>query len=104
MKGYQLTFYTQQDRTHGGSSLAEWLLNCAREQGAMGGTLFTAESGFGHDRRLHSAHFFELADQPVCVVMAVDAEACERMLKTIRQAALDVFYVKVPIEYGRTGA
>ncbi len=103
MQGYQLSFYTQQDRKHGGSNLAEWLLNCGREHGALGGTLFSAELGFGHDRRFHSSHFFELADQPVCVVMAMDAESCERILDAIRQASIDVFYVKIPIEYGRTG-
>ena len=35
--------------------------------------LVAATEGFGHHRRIHSAHFFELADQPVEVIMAVTA-------------------------------
>jgi len=102
MKGYQLTFYTQQDRRHDRESLAEWLLRQAKEQGAQGGTLFSAGESFGHDGRFHSAHFFELADQPVGVMVAVDEATCERLFEVIEQEAVDVFYVKIPAEYGRT--
>jgi len=103
MNGYQLTFYTQQDRMHGTQSLAEWLLNLARKHGALGGTLFSAGEGFGHTGHFHSAHFFELADQPVGVVLAVDEPTCASILEAIRQESVDVFYVKSPVEYGRTG-
>jgi PII-like signaling protein len=104
MKGYQLTFYTQQDRLHGKESLAEWLLKLAKEQGALGGTLFSAGESFGHDGRFHSAHFFELADQPVGVVAAVDEATCTRVLEALRRENIDVFFVKTPVEYGRTGS
>ena len=72
MKGYQLVFFTQQDRRHGKTPLAEWLLGFAREHGAVGGTLFTAAEGFGHDGKVHSAHFFELADQPVGLTVTIE--------------------------------
>lgn len=103
MKGYQLTFYTQQDRQHGKKSLAEWLLNLAKEHGALGGTLFSAGESFGHDGRFHSAHFFELADQPIEVTVALDEATCDRLLEAIKHEAVDVFFVKAPIEFGRTG-
>ena len=104
MKGYQLTFYTQQVRRHGNEPLAEWLLKLARQHGALGGTLFSAGESFGHDGRFHSAHFFELADQPVGVVAAVDEATCTRVLDAIRSENIDVFFVKTPVEYGRTGS
>lgn len=104
MKGYQLTFYTQQDRQHGKESLAEWLLNLAKAHGALGGTLFSAGESFGHDGRFHSAHFFELADQPVQVMVALDEATCNRLLEAIKREAIDVFFVKTPVEFGRTGS
>ncbi len=103
MKGYQLTFYTAQNRRHGADSVAQWLLNLAKEHGAAGGTMFSAGEGFGRDGHFHSAHFFELADQPVAIVVAVDEATCESVLGAIRDEQVDVFYVKTPIEYGRTG-
>jgi len=104
MKGYQLTFYTQQDRRHDGASMAEWLLELAKAQGALGATLFAANESFGHHGRLHAAHFFELADQPVGVTVAVDEATCARLLAAVRAGEADVFYVKIPVEYGRTGS
>jgi len=59
MRGYQITFFTQQDRLHCGQPVGEWLVLLAREMGLRGATLLAADEGFGHDRRIRSAHFFE---------------------------------------------
>jgi uncharacterized protein len=103
MQGFQLTFFTQQDRRHGHQPLGEWLLEEARRQGIAGATLSTAAEGFGHGGRLHSAHFFELAEQPVQVMMAVEPAAMVRMFARLKEEGVDVFYVKTPIEFGSTG-
>lgn len=103
MKGYQLTFFTQQDRQHNHQPLGEWLLQSAMKLGIGGATLTTAAEGFGRDRKLHAAHFFELADQPVEVMMAVSEQQAERMFEHLRQEGVHVFYVKTPIEFGVTG-
>ena len=76
MKGYQLTFFTQQDRKHDHLPLGEWLVQEARKLRIGGATLIVATEGFGHDHRLHSAHFFELTDQPIEVTMAVKFVSC----------------------------
>ncbi len=103
MKGYQLTFFTQQDRQHNHAPLGEWLLQAAMKLGIGGATLIVATEGFGHDRRLHAAHFFELADQPIEVTMAVSEQQAERMFEYLEQESVKVFYVKTPIEFGVTG-
>lgn len=100
MHGFQLTFFTQQDRKHGGQSLAEWLLQEARQLGVRGATLITASEGFGQHGKLHSAHFFELADQPLELTMALSADHAERLFARLRKEDIDVFFVKAPIEYG----
>lgn len=103
MQGYQLTFFTQQDRKHGCLPLGEWLVQEARALGVGGATLIAAAEGFGHHHRLHSAHFFELADQPIEVTMALNKADVERLFQRLRAEKINVFYVKTPIEFGMTG-
>ena len=104
MQGFQLTFITRQDRRHRGQPLAEWLLHACRDLGIRGATLIAASEGYGRHRKMHSAHFIELADQPVEVTRAVDAGECERVFARLAAEGVDVFYLKAPIEFGMTAA
>jgi PII-like signaling protein len=103
MNGYQITFFTQQDKRHHGQPLAEWLLMLARELGLPGATLVAGSEGFGQHRRIHSAHFFELADQPQEVVVAASCDDAERLFARLRQEGVHLFYVKTPVEFGMLG-
>jgi len=103
MNGYQVTFFTQQDKRHHGKPLAEWLLQLARDMGLRGATIVAASEGFGHHGRLHSAHFFELADQPLEVTMALTDNEAERLFARLRAEAVHVFYVRTPVEFGMLG-
>ena len=102
MKGFQLTFFTQQDRKHGGQPLGDWLVAEARRLGIGGATLILGAEGFGHHRRIHAARFFELGDQPVEVTMAVTADEAAKILGRLRDEKVNVFCVKAPIEFGMT--
>jgi PII-like signaling protein len=104
MQGYQITFFTQQDRRHKGKPLADWLVHLAQELGLSGATLIPGNEGFGHHGRLHSAHFFELAEQPQEVVMAATAEETERLFERLKAEGVQLFYVKTPVEFGTLGA
>ncbi|GAB2893692.1 DUF190 domain-containing protein [Uliginosibacterium flavum] len=104
MQGFQLSFFTEQSRKHHGLPLGEWLLQEARALGLGGATLMAASEGFGHHGTLHSAHFFELADQPVEVTLAVSAADAERFFARLADEKLQIFYVKTPIEFGMTGS
>lgn len=103
MKGYQITFFTQEDRRHHGRPLGDWLVKVAREMKLHGATLIPASEGFGHGGRVHSAHFFELADRPLEVVMAVSAEESDALFARLRAEGVSLFYVKTPVEFGVTG-
>jgi PII-like signaling protein len=103
MQGYQVAFFTQQDRRHGGKPLSEWLLEQARALGIGGATAMVGSEGFGHHRRFHSWRFFELAEQPVEITMAVTAEEAERLFALLRREAVQVFYVKSAVEFGTLG-
>lgn len=104
MKGYQVTFFTQQDRRHGHKPVSEWLMLAARDLGIRGAIILAASEGFGHDRRIHSAHFFELADQPQEVVMAVTEEELQRLFEVIEREGVQVFYAKTEVEFGTLGS
>ena len=104
MQGYQITFFTQQGKRHRGKPLAEWLLLLARDLGLPGATLVAGSEGFGQHRRLHAAHFFELADQPQEVqVVASEADA-ERLFARLEAEGVHLFYVKAAVEFGTLGA
>lgn len=103
MKGYQITFFTQQDRRHGHTPLAEWLMLAARDLGIRGATIIAASEGYGHHRRIHSAHFFELADQPQEVVMALNEEEANRLFALLEKERVHCFYVKSAVEFGILG-
>lgn len=102
-KGLQLTFFTHQDRRHDSMPLGEWLIQEARKLGVAGATLIVASEGFSHGRKLHSAHFFELADQPIEVLMALSSADAERLFARLREENIRLFCVQTPIEFGMTG-
>jgi PII-like signaling protein len=103
MNGYQLTFFTRQDHRIHGNSVAHWLVEQARAMGIRGATLVSANEGFGHHGRLHSAHFFELAEQPLEVIMAVTTEEADRLFALLSSEKIRLFYSKTPVEFGTTG-
>jgi PII-like signaling protein len=103
MVGYQLTFFTHQDKRHKGRSLGDWLVHLAQEMGLRGATLVGAGEGFGHHKRLHSVHFFELAEQPLEVVMVLTQDECDKLFARLREEKVHLFYVKTPAEFGMLG-
>jgi PII-like signaling protein len=102
-RGYQLTFFTQQDRKHGHLTLSEWLIEEARRRNIRGATMIPATEGYGQHRRIHSAHFFDLADQPLEITMAVTAEEADQFLAHLQAEKVHLFFTKTPIEFGVIG-
>lgn len=103
MKGYQITFFTQQDHMHHGKPLGQWLLLLARELGLPGATMIAGNEGYGHHRRLHSTHFFELADQPQEIQIAASETDAARLFERLSAEGVHIFYVKSLVEFGVLG-
>lgn len=101
--GYQITFFTQQNRRHKGKPLADWLVHCAHELGIAGATVVPGSEGFGHHGRIHSARFFELADQPLEVQMVVTSAEAEHLFERLKAEGVHLFYVRTPVEFGVLG-
>jgi len=103
MQGYQLTFYTEQNRKHGHQTVCEWLLHQVRELGIHGATVINCAEGIGHAGAHHAAHRLKLADQPQQIILAVTDEEAERLLDLVRAENVHVFYVRFPVEFGQIG-
>ena len=103
MQGYQVTFFTQQDRKHGHQTLAQWIMDEAQKLHIRGATLTGSAKGFGHHGRVHSAHFFDLADQPLEITLALSEDETEKLFARLNEEKIQVFYVKAPIEFGMLG-
>jgi PII-like signaling protein len=103
MKGVLVVFFTQQNRRYQGKMLGDWIVDLAKEMGLRGATLCTGIEGFGHTGELHSSHFFELADQPTEIRLAITEDESERLFKRLETEDISVFFTKTPIEMGTLG-
>lgn len=104
MKGYRILFFTQENRTIHGDTVGQWILQCARKLGAAGGTVTAGGEGFGHEGKMHSAGFFEMADRPMTVSVVTDEPTCEALMAAIAGENIDVFYCRSEVEFGRLGS
>jgi len=101
MKGFQLVFSTLQSRKHpNGEHISTWLVLVAEQLGIKGVTVLHAAQGVGRDGKLHSATFFELADEPQEIIMNVSEEECKALFELLSHEKLGLFYTKTAIEYG----
>lgn len=96
MRGTYVVLFVQEDRTHHGALLYEWLLKLGRRMGLPGGSAVRAIAGFGRHGLIHAEHFIELAgDLPVEVsFMATDGEA-DRFLAAVAEEGLELFYLRL---------
>jgi PII-like signaling protein len=101
MNGTLLRLYVHENRKHGKILLYEWLLEQAKALGIHGGSAFRAIAGFGRHGILREERFFELAgDVPVVIDFAVSDDDANRLLDLLRAQRINVFYVRMPIEFG----
>lgn len=103
MRGYQIVFFTQQDRMHGRQPLAQWLLDESRRLGIRGATVNGGLIGLGHDGTVHAINMFDVSDQPVQITLVVNDEELSRLSKRLTQEGVKLFYMKVPVEFGTFG-
>jgi PII-like signaling protein len=104
VNGCFLKFYVAEKRRHQHRLAYEWLLEEAQRFGLHGGSAFRALAGFGRHGRLHEEHFYELAgDLPVEVGFVTTREEADRFLAHLAAQDLNLFYLRVPVDFGCTG-
>jgi uncharacterized protein len=103
MDGYQITFFSHQGRRHRGKPIDDWLLGLVNELGLRGASLHSGGESFHRGGRMHSAHFFELTDQPIEALVAVTSEETTRLFERLRAENVHLFYVKTVVDFGVLG-
>ena len=63
----------------------------------------TGSEGYGQHRHVHSARFFELADNPQEIMMVVNEEEADILFSHLEKEGVLLFYVKAPVESGMLG-
>lgn len=103
-QGVYLRFFMHEGRRHRGALLYDWLLREAKKLDIAGGTAFRSIAGFGRHGVMHEAHFLELAGQECVRVdfVVTNAEA-EKLMQVVRNEKLQLFYAKLPAEFGVLG-
>lgn len=104
MNGIHLRFYTVESRRIHQRAVHDWLLETARKMGIPGGSVFRAMAGYGRHGRLHEAHFFELAEEPILVEFVLDERQADELLAVLEKEHLQLFYAKLPATFGWIGA
>lgn len=104
MNGFQVTFYSHQGRRHAHEEIQDWLLKILAAQGIKGATVTVGAESFGRSGRMHSKDFVELADQPIEVTVAMTQAQADALFAVLEAEKVDLFYIKMPIEYGFLGA
>jgi PII-like signaling protein len=103
MQGFQIVFFTQQDRLHGHLPLAQWLLEEARRLGIRGATVSGGIQGLGHDGAVHAINMFDLSDQPIQIMLVVNELELRRLSERLEQEQVHVFFMKTQAEFGTLG-
>lgn len=103
MQGYQVTFYTVEGRRYHGKQLSHWLMQLMRDLNFRGATHLVAAEGIGHDHKLHSWFFVEIADRPEEITMVATKEEVDKLFERLAQEKVSLFYARFPVEFGFLG-
>lgn len=103
LRGSQLTIYANRGQKKGRQSVIDWILDTSTNAGIRGATAVECSEGVDSHGRFHAARFFELADEPVAVMVVADNKQIEALLRQLADGAVKLFYTRVPIEYGHLG-
>lgn len=101
--GYEIIFIAPQNRRHHGKRVIDLVVEKARELGIQQFTKRMDSEGQGLNGQMHSAHFFELADQPVELVFVLDESLCTALIDAVKASGAHVFCIRKPVEFGEFG-
>jgi len=101
MEGAFLRFYVDEQQSHRGVMLWEWLLEEANKLGVRGGSAFRAIGGFGRRHAVHESRFFELAGSTgIEIEFIANDDETKQLLALVQQEKIRVFYARIPAHFG----
>lgn len=100
MNGYRVVFSTIKSRRVGSENILEWFIKALKSLNIEGMTVINALEGYGRDSKIHSAGFFELAEQPIEIIIHVSENECEKLFEILKNSSVNIFYSKTKAEFG----
>lgn len=104
MKGFELSFMAPRSRRHHGESVIDAVVRLAKANGITRHTRRTNTESVGLGGQSHSAHFFELADEPEEVSFILVNGQTDELMQAVHAEGLRVFCVRREIEFFQFGA
>lgn len=99
--GYEVIFIVPESRRHDGKRVYDWIVETAKGLGIGRMTQRGDVEGTGADGKLHSAHFFDLADQSIELMYAMDEETAERFVTAVEATGAPLFCICRPVHFGQ---
>lgn len=99
MQGFEVIFIAPRSRRHHGKPLLDAIAAIARKQGINRMTRRVDAEGTGAHGHTHSAHFFELADEPEELMFVLDGGDADRLVAAVRDNHMHVFCLRRAVEY-----
>lgn len=103
MKGFEIIFMAPRSRRHHGEPVLDAVAGLARDQGIKRMTRRVDAEGVGSNGHTHSAHFFELADEPEELMFVLDGGEADSLIRAVEDAGMHVFCLRRPIDYWAFG-
>lgn len=99
MQGFEVIFIAPRSRRHHGKPLLDVIAAIARKQGIKRMTRRVDAEGTGAHGHMHSAHFFELADEPEELMFVLGGADADRLVEAMRDNHMHVFCLRREVEY-----
>lgn len=102
-KGYELLFMAPGTRRHKGKPTLDAIIEIAASCDIHRYTRRVDADSKGFRGHSHSAHFFELADEPEELMFVLGEDRTDALLHAVEAEAVNVFCVRRPIEHCHFG-
>ncbi|MES1956307.1 DUF190 domain-containing protein [Salinisphaera hydrothermalis] len=103
MKGLEVIFMAPRSRRHRGKPVLDSVAAIAKSHGIRRHTRRVDAEGAGASGHTHSAHFFELADEPEELMFVLEGDKAEELMRAVEAEALHVFCICRTIDYWEFG-
>lgn len=103
MKGLELIFMAPRSRRHTGMPVLDAVAKLARSHGIERMTRRMDSEGTGADDHSHSAHFFELTDEPEELMFVLDSGKADTLVRAVEEQDMYVFCLRRSIDYWQFG-
>lgn len=104
MQGFELIFMAPRSYRHKGEMSLDAIVDLAKTHGIYRYTRRMDSESVGTDKHRHSAHFFELTDEPEELMFIVDDDLADELLEAVHEQNIKVFCFRRAVEFFHLGS